>query len=366
MVFLCYITFIDILRVQLNKARIVFGWLEDFLKDWTTAVTVVFVMALIVLNVAVRYVREHPESAKILNFFPPIGLTANGALEEILPFGASSVASINSVDIENPNVTVGETVSVDRGALLSAANPISNIIPTREGVLIYKVQRGDTLSRIAASFGISMNTILWANQNLKSGSLRLGEELVVLPVSGVLHEIGEGETLDSIADLYSVSVQRIIAVNPQLASAALSVGRTLVIPDTKPLRAENLSSLTALPNLAGYFSIPTTGWNWGQLHLYNAVDIANACGTPIYAAAEGLVIESRGGWNGGYGNYILIEHPNGTQTRYAHNEKNLVAVGDYVAQGDIIGYIGNTGNTHGPTGCHVHFEVKNARNPFAR
>ena len=114
-------------------------------------------------------------------------------------------------------------------------------------------------------------------------------------------------------------------------------------------------------------SIPTTGWNWAKLHNYNAVDIANACGTPIYSSAEGLVVESSNGdWNEGYGRYIVIEHPNNTKTKYAHNQKNLVSVGDYVAKGDQIAVIGNTGLTHGPTGCHLHFEVNGARNPFAK
>jgi murein DD-endopeptidase MepM/ murein hydrolase activator NlpD len=114
--------------------------------------------------------------------------------------------------------------------------------------------------------------------------------------------------------------------------------------------------------------MPTTGWNWGKLHAHNAVDIANKCGTSIYAAADGLVLESvdGGGWNQGYGNYVLIEHPNNTQTMYAHTQSNSVTQGMMVKKGDVIAYIGNTGKTHGVTGCHVHFEVHGARNPFAR
>ncbi len=122
-----------------------------------------------------------------------------------------------------------------------------------------------------------------------------------------------------------------------------------------------------LPLIKNYFIKPTVGLNWGILHPHNAVDIANACGTPIYASAEGLVTDVKSfGWNEGYGSYIIIEHPNNTKTRYAHNQKNVASIGDYVLQGDVIAYIGNTGLTHGPTGCHVHFEVVGARNPFAK
>ncbi len=117
---------------------------------------------------------------------------------------------------------------------------------------------------------------------------------------------------------------------------------------------------------ANYFILPSTGLNWGKLHFSNAVDIADLCGRPIKAAAEGLVTEEFGNnrWNNGYGNYVLIEHPNGTKTRYAHTSKNFVHSGDYVAQGQEIALIGNTGNAKGATGCHVHFEVIGAKNPF--
>ena len=257
-------------------------------------------------------------------------------------------------------------IIIESDSLLNSGNPLSNILPTRGGLLIYKIQKGDNLSRIAANFGISLNTILWANNDLKINSLQPGQEIVILPVTGVLHQIREEETLESIAVKYGVNLQRILNANPVLVPAKLSTGATIIIPDSSPVR-NSQSDLVNLPNLAGYFSIPTTGWNWGQLHNYNAVDIANACGTPVYAAAEGLVAEAfSGNWNDGYGTYILIEHPNGTKTKYAHNEKNLVSIGDYVLKGDQIGTIGNTGLTHGPTGCHLHFEVMGARNPFAK
>jgi murein DD-endopeptidase MepM/ murein hydrolase activator NlpD len=98
------------------------------------------------------------------------------------------------------------------------------------------------------------------------------------------------------------------------------------------------------------------------IHGYNGIDIGAPVGTPIYASADGEVIISRsGGWNGGYGNYVVIRHSNGTQTLYSHNSKNAVAVGDTVKQGDIIGFIGATGKATGP---HLHFEIRGAKNPF--
>lgn len=118
------------------------------------------------------------------------------------------------------------------------------------------------------------------------------------------------------------------------------------------------------PDLKGYFSMPTEGFDWGKLHLHNAVDIANACGTNITASAEGLVNEvSLDSWSQGYGRYIIISHPNGTKTRYAHMQKISVSVGQYVKSGEFLGTMGKTGDA---TGCHVHFEVIGAANPFAK
>jgi murein DD-endopeptidase MepM/ murein hydrolase activator NlpD len=99
------------------------------------------------------------------------------------------------------------------------------------------------------------------------------------------------------------------------------------------------------------------------LHGWNAVDIGAPRGTAIYAAAAGTVIVARtGGWNGGYGNYVVISHPNGTETLYAHMSKVLASAGEQVAQGDTIGLVGMTGLA---TGNHLHFEVRGAANPFA-
>jgi murein DD-endopeptidase MepM/ murein hydrolase activator NlpD len=88
----------------------------------------------------------------------------------------------------------------------------------------------------------------------------------------------------------------------------------------------------------------------------------------VVAAAEGIVVDDGdlGGWNGGYGNYLIIEHPNGSKTRYAHLEKIRTSIGTVVSQGEQIGTVGNTGKVHGTTGCHLHFEVVGMANPFAK
>jgi len=280
--------------------------------------------------------------------------------------GVVDSSFVGESDAANSGQDTINFIIVDKTAVVNVSNPLSNIIPSRDGMLTYKIQSGDNIAKIAANFGISANTIFWANPQVQQARLTPGQEIIILPVSGIVHHVRSGETLESIAADYGVETGKIIQFNHRILSQ-LDPGSTIIIPGGRPLEGVKFESVRNLPNLPGYFTIPTTGWNWGRLHNYNAVDIANVCGTPIYAAAEGLVTEeSLDDWNSGYGSYVLIEHPNGTKTRYAHNQKNLVSVGNYVMKGDQIALIGSTGKTHGPTGCHLHFEVIGAKNPFAK
>ncbi|MBQ5641191.1 MAG: M23 family metallopeptidase, partial [Ruminococcus sp.] len=95
-------------------------------------------------------------------------------------------------------------------------------------------------------------------------------------------------------------------------------------------------------------------WRWGRMH--NGLDIAGGddYGQPFYAAASGNVIWS-GNDGGGYGNYVMIDHGNGYMTVYGHASALACNTGDYVNQGDLIGYVGDTGNATGP---HLHFEIR--------
>ena len=191
-----------------------------------------------------------------------------------------------------------------------------------------------------------------------------GTLLAIPPVDGVLYEVRSGDSLESVAAKFRVRTKAIAEYNAGFQKLLDAPGANLVIPHGKPLSSISEKNL---PDMKHYFALPARGWNWGMLHFENAVDIADKCGSPIYASAEGLVTESSadGSWNDGYGNLVIIEHPNGTETRYAHIQESFVTIGDYVSQGTKIAAIGSTGNTHGPTGCHLHFEIVGAKNPFA-
>lgn len=129
------------------------------------------------------------------------------------------------------------------------------------------------------------------------------------------------------------------------------------VPELPPLAAAG-SYLPEAPELfQGYIwparGVFTSGFGmrWGRMH--KGIDIAGPIGTPIMAAATGIVTFA--GWNsGGYGNLVEIEHPDGSLTRYAHNHRILVSPGQSVIQGQLIAEMGSTGNSTGP---HLHFEL---------
>jgi murein DD-endopeptidase MepM/ murein hydrolase activator NlpD len=105
------------------------------------------------------------------------------------------------------------------------------------------------------------------------------------------------------------------------------------------------------------------GRRWGRMH--KGIDIAGPVGTPINAAADGTVISA--GWNsGGYGNLVEVKHSDGTTTRYGHNSRLSVSVGQTVRQGQQLAEMGSTGHS---TGSHLHFEIRptggSAVNPIA-
>lgn len=262
------------------------------------------------------------------------------------------------------------------GSALLSSTPVLSIIPSgsilsKEALTFtYVVEEGDALSVIAEDFGISLSTLLWAN-NMGSGTiLRTGDRLTILPVSGVTHIVSRGDTIGLIAAKYKADEDDILAHNRLSDDDIIKIGDVLVIPGGSPhvqisARISPQTSIYSLARLDGYFALPARGRVTYGLHRYNAVDIGGKdyCNTPIYAAAAGNIITADGaGWNGGYGKYLKINHPNGTVTLYAHNSQLLVLQGQYVSKGQVVALMGSTGNT---TGCHVHFEVRGAQNPFA-
>jgi LysM repeat protein len=288
---------------------------------------------------------------------------------EMSPQKMSLLAAVSvpgSQNAEGPTMEKDALVP-DVGPSGSAAD-ISLHKPSSDQISIYVVREGDTLSQIAQMFDVSVNTIKWGN-DLPSNTLRAGQTLVILPISGVKHTVAKGDSLKSIAKKYNGDIDEIVAFNDLDGSEPLAVGSVIIIPDgevSAPVVSRPSSqggSSSGLKEYSGYYLRPVAGGRRSQgFHGHNGIDIAAPVGTEILASADGEVIISRtGGWNGGYGNYIVIRHSNGTQTLYSHNSTNLVSAGESVKQGQVIGLVGRTGKATGP---HLHFEIRGGKNPF--
>ncbi len=223
----------------------------------------------------------------------------------------------------------------------------------------YIVQVGDTLSGLAEKFNISIDTILWANDLNRNNALREGDSLIILPISGALHLVGKNETLSQIAQDYKVPESEILSFNEIGNANEIFVGDLLIIPGGQKPVAPRISTRSTIAS--SYFIRPTAGWITQGLHNYNAIDIANKCGTPIYASAAGTV--QRAGYINIGGNRVQILHPNGVVTYYGHLSQISVKAGQTVVQGQQVGLMGTTGRS---TGCHLHFDVRGATNPLAR
>lgn len=332
---------------------------------------------------------------------------ANASLLSFLGFGSGPTSTTSSeiVTISNNSQTFplpeanigislfadggkgGGDVLVDDGALVADGGPLgteadlsSVTFPETDQISLYIVHKGDTLSTIAQMFGVSANTICWANNLSPCSRISPGDTLLILPITGVNYTIKKGDTLQSIAKTFKADSGEIGKFNGLEADSALIAGTTIIIPDgelaTKvspsytsssslPALAWGATSLKAgtdkVPNYTNYYIRPIKGGVRTQgLHGWNAVDLGAPIGTPILAAANGTVLVSRNsGWNGGYGNYVVLSHPNGTETVYGHMLRTTVSVGETVYQGEQIGLLGQSGRATGP---HVHFEIRGARN----
>ncbi len=317
----------------------------------------------------------------ISSLFSSITPQANAASQsqnsQTLPLLAPAI----NID-PNPSVGGGDISVVDGSALVPQDGPSGTPAdiearPSSSAVSVYVVRSGDNLSTIAEMHQVSVNTIKWAN-DLQNGTIHEGQELVILPVSGVYHIVRAGDTVASLAKKYNAEGQDILEHND--ISGSLTAGEKILIPNgtiaSAPAPAKTVVKKSGSgagatvaaggPAIAGYYGWPVAGGVITQgIHGYNGIDIGAPNGTPIYAAAAGTVVVAigNGGYNGGYGNYVVVRHQNGTQTLYAHMTNVLTTSGATVGKGAQIGTVGNTGKS---TGNHLHFEVRGAANPFAR
>lgn len=237
----------------------------------------------------------------------------------------------------------------------------------RDKIIEYEVKAGDTIESIGKKFDISSDTIKWEN-DLPNDTIKPGQKLKILPVTGVAHKVSSGETIYSIAKKYHTDAQAIVNFPfndyADAETFALHTGQMLFVPEgtilpapvpvrrgpggfyTGPIIAGKGSGTFIWPSSGGITTYPV----WYHM----ALDIANSSASPVLAADGGTVTYAGClGW--GYGCHEIIDHGNGYQTLYGHLSRLGANPGQTVARGQVIGNMGSTGRS---TGIHLHFEIR--------
>jgi murein DD-endopeptidase MepM/ murein hydrolase activator NlpD len=296
-------------------------------------------------------------------------------IDQTTGLGLQAEGSLGSLEFSSQRALAPETPELMFVAhnTLQAATPPLAVTPQvlgaivgqleadiRPEVLRYIVEEGDTIASVAEQFGISANTVAWANELSLTSTLKLGQELIILPTTGALHLVRANDTLSEIAGWYHGDVNEIVSFNALESPSAIFAGDFLIIPNGSQPSVLPKGRLTPLANSYFIYPIPGPHRVTQGLHAFNAIDFSNgSCGESVYAAAGGTV--QRTGYTSLGGNYVRILHPNGVVTYYGHLSSILTVPGARVYQGQLVGYTGRTGYA---TGCHVHFEVRGAANPF--
>ena len=220
-------------------------------------------------------------------------------------------------------------------ALLPMASVGDAAPPPPAAERIHEVRAGDTLSSIAKRYAVTVAALVDAN-HLKSrdAPLRIGQRLTIpdAPVTRT-STAGSGPARP---------VVRTVARAPLRPPSNLTLG----VPDFDHLRHMPLFSWPVEGPIISTFGLRRSGWHRG-------VDIKADLGVPIVASAPGVVVAS--GYERRYGRVVKIEHGNGFVTVYAHNDENMVEIGDRVVTGQRIAAVGRTGRA---TTHHLHFEIR--------
>lgn len=281
-------------------------------------------------------------------------------------------------------------VTLVRAKLLSLL--LAALLCSAEAATAYRVRSGDTLGEIATRAGVSAAQIRSLNPKLRGNVVKLGQ-VILIPnrrIAARKYHVQSGQNLTNIAQKFGISLGQLLAANPAYKGGKnVWAGAVITIPARNV--AARLGSPAAAPAATRPSTIRTTGirvssggnWLWpvagyhyvssgfgereidGQGGMHYGVDIVAPTGTPVLAARSGRVLESRADFARGWGWTVVIQHPDGWITRYAHLSQNLVKAGELVVRGQKIGRVGNTGHSTGP---HLHYGTYlrwNPKNPLS-
>ncbi|MGV7927866.1 MAG: peptidoglycan DD-metalloendopeptidase family protein [Spirochaetota bacterium] len=236
--------------------------------------------------------------------------------------------------------------------LLSSRTDFS--APVEESILqirTHRVKNGETLSKIAREYGVSMDTICGSNRLTSYDMLPVGTILKIPSRDGIIHSMKRGQDIHAVAEYYRVPVSKILAGNHIRNYDFIQEGATIFIPDAKPM---DLVPGFIWPTMS---RVLNCGYGWRRDPFTSERDFHK--GLDIRASYEWIKATKYGkvtyaGWLGGYGMAVLIAHPGGYKSLYGHLSRITVREGQYVKQGQVIAKSGNTGRSTGP---HLHFEL---------
>ena len=301
-------------------------------------------------------------------------------------------AEIKDVGSLIENVYIGDTVTIKEDYLPIKEHIFTNekdlakyiLYGTLDNQKTYKVRSGDTPEKIAKENKLNINEFLVANRDLsgKDALLYEGQEVVVSLINPIITVVEEEHVVErqetkyqteviedssmykgqSVVVQYGSNGESIVTKKTQKENGQITdvfnVSNVVVKePINEIVKAGNKSSYIVgngnwgWPTINGYTLTDFFGWRWGTMH--NGTDIAGlGCNSPIYAANGGTVVTA--GYQGAYGNVVIINHNNGYKTVYAHLNGIYVSAGQGIERGEVLGIMGNTGRSYG---CHLHFEA---------
>ncbi|MFP4373522.1 MAG: peptidoglycan DD-metalloendopeptidase family protein [Spirochaetaceae bacterium] len=221
----------------------------------------------------------------------------------------------------------------------------------------YELQPGDTLLGLALRHDLNMDTIVSFNQIEDVRLMRVGEVYEIPDRDGILYTVKQGDALSSIARRYGVGMNAILDAN-DMTSSSITPGETVFVPQARMNESE-LKLILGELFLQPMRGILSSGYGMrndpftGIRRMHYGIDVVSEMGAPVKAARAGRVahIDTQ---LGNYGKFVILRHPGGYQTLYAHLDSFDVSVGQYVSQGQVIGRMGNTGRSTGP---HLHFSI---------
>lgn len=220
----------------------------------------------------------------------------------------------------------------------------------------YTVRKGDSLGSIASRFGIAIDTVVSINGIQSARGLRIGTELKIPNMNGLIHVVGKGESLASIAKSLGSNVTTLADAN-NLGTDLLRPGQALFIPgahlapaDLKRVFGEYVAWPVHGP-ISSYFGYRPDPFS-GVKRFHGGIDIVVPAGTPVDSIMDGRVADV--GYNQLFGNYLIVNHADGIQSLYGHLSAQLVRLGQYLRQGEEIGLSGNSGYS---TAAHLHLGI---------